>query len=196
MTFHMAQPAVLVGEDRTDLIAVPAFRPKSKTEPLFTWESWSVQFFLAVNLREYCNANILLSEPAEVFDDQPPRPERKVESENQTEEGNHIARDEAETRKTNEINEERRKKGPKDGPNVFFHEADQRIKSRLFFSLGSEGKKRFLQSQTHIDIATISFRDFYNHCVPLFKRDKNYIIEKINLYNTQQLDRESLETFF
>ena len=79
---------------------------------------------------------------------------------------------------------------------VFFHEADQKIKSRLFFSLGSEGNKRFLQSHAHTDIATISFRDFYNQSEVLFKRDKNYIIERIKLYNTQQLDRESLQTFF
>ena len=80
----MAQPAVSVGEDQTDLIGVPAFGPKPTTEPLFTWESWIGQFFLAVNLREHCNANILLSEPAEVFDDPPPpppRPERNRESE-------------------------------------------------------------------------------------------------------------------
>ena len=44
--------------------------------------------------------------------------------------------------------------------------------------------------------AKINFRDFYNHCEALFKRDKNYIIERVNLYNTQQPDRESLETFF
>ena len=82
----MAQPAVSVGEDRTDLIGVPAFGPKPTTEPLFTWESWIGQFFLAVNLREHCNANILLSEPAEV---------------------------QAKIRKTNEINNERRKKDQK-----------------------------------------------------------------------------------
>ena len=29
-----------------------------------------------------------------------------------------------------------------------------------------------------------------------FQRDKNYLIERINLYNTKQPDRESLETFF
>ena len=29
-----------------------------------------------------------------------------------------------------------------------------------------------------------------------FQKDKNYLIDRINLYNTKQLDRESLETFF
>ena len=88
------------------------------------------------------------------------------------------------------------RKRTKNWPNVFFHEADQWIKSRLSFSLGSEGNKRFLQSHAHTDIANISFPDFYNQCEALFEREKSYIIERLNLYNTQQLDRESLETFF
>ena len=132
----MAQPAVSIGKNRTDLIGVSLFWPKPTKELLFTWESWIGKIFLAVNLREHCNANILLSEPTEVFDDPPPRPERKGESETQIEEANRIARDQAEIRKTNEINEERKKKGPKIGPNVFFHEANQRIKSRLILFLG------------------------------------------------------------
>ena len=43
-------------------------------------------------------------------------------------------------------NIERRKKGPKLGQNIFYHEADQRIKSCLFFALGTEEKKRYLQN--------------------------------------------------
>ena len=128
----------------------------------------------------------MLSDPVEVSDDLPPRPERKGDSEAQIEENNCIARDQAEIRKTNEFIDERRKYGPQFGPNVFFHEADQRIKSRLFFSLETEGKKRLLQNYAHVDIATINFRDFYNHCETLCNRDKNYIIERVNLYNTQQ----------
>ena len=117
--------------------------------------------------------------------------ERKGETEPQREEANRMARNQAEIRKTNEVNEERRKR-----PECFIHDADQRIKLRFFFCLESEGKKKLLRSHAHVDIATINFRDFYNHCETLFKKDKKYIIEKINLYNTQESDRESLETFF
>ena len=78
----MAQPAVSVGEDRTDLIGVPAFLPKPTTESLFPWESWTEQFFLAVNLREHCNAYILLSGPVEVLDD--PLPDQKEKEKQKT----------------------------------------------------------------------------------------------------------------
>ena len=51
---------------------------------------------------------------------------------------NQIARDKAAVRRVDEINEEIRAKGPRIAPGVFFYEADQRIKCRLFFSLGSQ----------------------------------------------------------
>ena len=84
LLFHVAQPAVTVDKDRTDLLGVSNFWPKPTTEPLFPWQSWIGQLFLAVNLREHCNANILLCDPVEVIDDPPPRPERKGETESQT----------------------------------------------------------------------------------------------------------------
>ena len=71
----MAQPAVSVGVDRAGFVGVPAFWPKPTTEPLFPWESWIEQFLSAFNLREHCNANIILSDPVEVFDD--PRHDQK-----------------------------------------------------------------------------------------------------------------------
>ena len=138
----MAQPAVLFGEDRTNFIGVPAFRPKSTTEPLFPWESWIGQFFLAVNLKEYCNANILLSDPVKVFDDPPPRPERKGETESQPEEANHIATDKAEVRKPSEINERRRKKRPKISPNVFFFMRRTKGSNRDYSSLRDQNVRK------------------------------------------------------
>ena len=102
-----------------------------------------------------------MSEPPEVFDDRPPKAENIGESESTTDVENRIKRDEAEIRKTNEQNAESRKKGPKIGPNIFYHEADQRVKSRLFFSLGTVGKKRFVQNFAHVNLATTQFRDFF-----------------------------------
>ena len=49
---------------------------------------------------------------------------------------NRIARNEAAARRVAEINEERRAKGPRVAPGVFFYKVEQRIKSRIFFSLG------------------------------------------------------------
>ena len=93
------------------------------------------------------------------------------------------------------MNEERRAKGPRVAPDVFFYDVEQRIKSRIFFSLGSECRKRFLQSYPHADLSAISFQEFYEHCVLLFRKEKNYIIERLQIYNAVHDERESLEAF-
>ena len=133
----MAQPAGSSSEDRTELLGVPSFWGKPSAEPPYPWEVWIGQFFFAVSLKENCDPNILLTEPAEVHDDPPPRSEQIPNSETAEEAESRTARNKAAIRKTNEANEERRKKGPKISPNVYYHEADASINSRLFFALGN-----------------------------------------------------------
>ena len=72
-------------------------------------------------------------------------------------------RNEAAVRKTNEANEEGRKKGPKISLNVYYHEADARIKSNSIFALGNEGKKRFLQANAHTNLNSVKFNFFTMH---------------------------------
>ena len=72
----MAQPAVSTHEERTELLGVPVFWPKPSPDSHFSWEIWIGQFFLPINLRKHCDPKDLLIDPAEVFDDPPPRPER------------------------------------------------------------------------------------------------------------------------
>ena len=192
----MAQPAVLNHDESSDLLGVPNFWPRPTPEPPFNWDTWIGQFFLATTLREHCDPNVLLSEPAENFDDPPPKAEREGESESVTLAENRIKRDQAEVRKTNEQNADRRKKGPKIGPNIYSHQADPRVKSRLFFSLGTEGKKRFFQNFVHVNLATTKFKDFFEQCTNLFKKDKKFVVERKHLYNSSQKDREGLEGFF
>ena len=79
---------------------------------------------------------------------------------------------------------------------MYYHEADARIKSRLFFALGNEGKKVFLQQHAHTNLNTVKFKFFHDACEQLFKREKNYIIERMQIYNASHGDRESLESFY
>ena len=157
----MAQPAVLNHDERSNLLGVPIFWPRPTPESPFNWDTWIGQFFLAITLREHCDPNVLLSEPAQVFDDPPPKAERVGESESATDAENGIKRYQAEVRKTNKQKADRRKKGPKIEPNIQYNEADQRVKSRLFFSLGTEGKKLFLQNFDHFNLAATQFKDFF-----------------------------------
>ena len=72
----MAQPAVLNQDERSDLLGVSIFWPRPTPETPFNWDTWIGQFLLAITLREHCDPNVFLSEPAEVFDD-PPLKSRK-----------------------------------------------------------------------------------------------------------------------
>ena len=146
-------------------------------------------------MRERCDPRELLKLLGAVCDDPAPKPEAIGPSEDAAAAANLIARDVAAVRRIDEINEERRAKGPRIATGIFFYEADQRIKSRLFFSLGSEGRKRFLQSYPHTDLSAITIKYFYDNCV-LFKKEKNYIIEHFQIYNAVHVDRECLEAFY
>ena len=149
----MAQPAVPVNEDRTDLLGIPPFWAKPSINPPFLWESWIGQFFLAVGLKDNINPQDLSVEPAEVIDDPPPKPEAVGNAEDAGEANARALRDQAAVRRITELNVERRRKGPRISQNWFYHEAEARLKSRLFFALGNEGKRRFADSYPHTDIS-------------------------------------------
>ena len=180
----MALPAVSLSEDRTDLLGVHVFWHKPTADPPSSWDSWIGQFNLAITLRERCDPGELL------------KPEAVGVDEDAAAIANRIARNDAAVRRVAEMNEERRANGPRVAPGVFYYEVEQRIKSRLFFLLGSEGRKRFLQSYPHADLCAISLKKFHEFCVLLFRKEKNYIIERLQMYNAVHTDREGLESFY
>ena len=90
-----------------------------------------------------------------------------------------------------------RRKGSRIGHNWCYHEAEARLKSRLFFALGNEGKKRFLASYPHLDLNSCSFVDFHKCCEDLFKGEQNYTVEKIKLHNTIFMqENDSFSSFY
>ena len=114
------------------------------------------------------------------IDDPPPKSEAVVTGENAAEANARVLRDQAAIRRVNELNVERRRKGPRISQNWLYYEAEARLKSRFFFSLGNEGKRRFADSFPHTDISATSFRDFHNSCETLPKVELDYL----KLYNT------------
>ena len=85
-------------------------------------------------------------EPAENIDEPPPRAEEVGPTEDAGEANARVLRDQAAVRRINKMNIERRRKGPRISQNWFSHEAEARLKSRLFFDLGNEGKRNFADS--------------------------------------------------
>ena len=151
---------------------------------------------LSNHLERKCDPRELLKPPGVVHNDPVPKPEAVGMDEDAAAIASRIARNDAAVQRVAEMNEERKcAKGPRVAPGVFYYEVEQRIKSCLFFSLGSEGRKMFLQSYPHADLSAISFQEFHEFCVLLFRKEKNYIIERLQMYNAVHSDREGLEAF-
>ena len=45
-------------------------------------------------------------------------------------------------------------------------------------------------------LSDINFKEFFTQCEGLSKKEKNFIIERMHLYNNNQADREGVESFF
>ena len=65
----LAQPAMPVNEDRTDLLRIPPFWAKTSVNPPFIWETWVGQFFLAVSLKGNISPGEVLVAPVELVDE-------------------------------------------------------------------------------------------------------------------------------
>ena len=71
------------------------------------------------------------------------------------------------------------------------------MKSRLFFALGNERKRRFADFFPHTDISAIRFREFHNGCETLFKVEEDYTVESIKLYNSVfMLENDTFWSFY
>ena len=186
----MAQPAVTVFGDRTDFLGVPVIwhKPTSPPPPPRSWDSWIEQINLASTLWERCDPRGLLKPSGVVHDDPAPKLEAVGPKEDATATVNRLPRDAAAVRRVEDTTEERSAKGPKIALGVYFHEADQRIKSRLFF-LELKGRKRFLQSYPHVDLSTFPFKKLYDYCVLLFKKEKHFTIKRLQIYNSVHSER-------
>ena len=139
---------------------------------------------MAVSLKDNISPGEVLVAPAELVDEPYSKPEAPGIDENAAGVANRTLRITAANIRIDEYNQERRRKGPRIGHNWCYHEAEARLKSRLFFALGNEGKKRFLDSYPHVDLNTSSFIDFHKCCEDLFKAERDYTVERIKLYNT------------
>ena len=71
------------------------------------------------------------------------------------------------------------------------------MKSRLFFALGNEGRRRFADSFPHTDISNIPFQEFHTGCETLFKVEREFTVERIKLYNTVfMLENDTFSSFY
>ena len=146
----MAQPAEFMSQDKRTDMGIPAFWTTAKSNPPWNFKIWLDQFLLAVIVKESVNPELLLEEPREILFEPLPRPETPREQETAQAIAEREARDKLARDKILLEKEERRAKV---GHNVYYNEVQKRLASRLFLALGTEGKKKFVQKNPHVEVS-------------------------------------------
>ena len=192
----MAQPAGFAAQDNWTDMGIPVFWASANLEPPWQIKIWFEQFLMAVTVKENVNPEIILEEPKDILEEPPPRPETPREGENEDATAARSLRDKLARDRVLLENEERRTRGPRVGHNVFYNEVQKKLVSRLFLSLGTEGKKQFLQKNPHVKISKMSFREITELAEVSFQKVKCVTFERYKLFTRMQESGESLEAFY
>ena len=191
----MAQPAGFLSQDNRTDMGIPVFWTTANSDPPWNFRIWLDQFFLAVTVKESVDPELLLQEPKEVLLEQLPRPKTPREHKNAQAIADREARDQLARDKINLENEERRARGPKVGHNVYYIEVQKRVASRLFLALVTEGKKKFVQKNPHVEVSKLEFREMVALAKVSFDKSQSVTYERYKLFNRSQETGETLEAF-
>ena len=191
----MAQPAGFMSQDNRTDMGIPVFWTTANSYPPWNFKIWLDQFLLAVTVKESVNPELLLEEPREILFEPLPRPETPREQENAQAIAEREAKDKLARDKILLENEERRARGPNVGHNVYFNEVQKRVASRLFLALGTEGKKKFVQKNPHVEVSKLEFREMVALAKVSVDKTQSVTYERYKLFNRAQKIGETLEAF-
>ena len=191
----MAQPAGLAAQDNRTDMGIPVFWASANLDPPWQLKIWFEQFLMAVTVKENVNPEIILEEPKDILEEPPPRPETPRDGENEDARNARILRDKLAIDRVVLENDKRKTRGPRVGHNVFYNEVQKKLVSRLFLSLGTEGKKRFLQRNPHAEVSKMTFRKITNLAEFSFQKVNCVTYERYKLFTRMQESGESLESF-
>ena len=99
---------------------------------------------MAVTVKENVKPEVMLEEPKDVIEEPPPRAETPREGEIEAATTARNLKDKLAIDRVMLKKEERRTRGH----NAFYNEVQKKLVSRLFLSLGTEGKKRFFKEKS------------------------------------------------
>ena len=142
---------------------VKPFWPIGSVNPPLEWEKWINQFFMISDLKEKCSTRTLLNPPDAVVPEPAPAPELPRTGESDPDRAARESRNMANILKNQALNEEMKRKGPKLAHNIYYHEAENNVRARLYLSLGTEGKKKFHQKHVNLKIHETPFRELVAH---------------------------------
>ena len=191
----MAQPARFLAQDNRTDVGVPVYWTTANSDPPWNFKVWFDQFLMAVTVKENVNPEVMLEDPKPVLEEPEPRPETPREGESTAATAAREARDRLLKDRVAAENEERRERGPKVGHNIYYNEVQKRLVSRLFLAFGTEGKKRFVQKNPHVEISKLQFKEMARLAKETFEKCQSITYERYKLFNRSQEMGESLESF-
>ena len=159
------------------------------------WEEWLNDFFMICDLKEKCMTRTLLKDPEVIIPEPYPKLEAAPDNEDPTEKASRDHRNATAILRTDALNAEAKRKGPKIGHAAFFHEVDNSVRARLYLSIGAEAQRRLKLKHPKIEIATESVKTLVEKLDALFKLEKNITYERVLLFSRSQRNGESLELF-
>ena len=161
------------------------------------WSHWFSTFKLAVMAKENLKVDKLLRTkptPADLF--YPAMPSLEEARQKESEE---------ETRKRDIRNQRRKIDWEKECKTIEFRgpyvdrypweEADTKIKSLLYLSIGTEGTQIYYQNNPHTKIDTCTTYEFAHKLSLTFTKSRNTTYDRFQIINARQEPHESLETF-
>ena len=187
----MAQPSM------KSPIGVPLFW-ESGANPSNEWPTWFSTFKMAVMAKENMHVDLLLRiKPTanDLFYPIMPTLEERVE--NTSEEENRKREIRNERRKVDWENEckQIRSRGPMIDKYTW-DEADLKVKSLTYLSLGNEATRIFHQRNPHTVIDRCSTNELVYELGITFTRPRNLTFDRFQLITVQQNPNETLETFW
>ena len=174
---------------------VKPFWPIGAVNPPLEWEKWINQFFMISDLKEKCSTRTLLNPPDAVVPEPAPAPELPRTGESDPDRAARESRNMANILKNQALNEEMKRKGPKLAHNIYYHEAENNVRARLYLSLGTEGKKKFHQKHVNLKIHETPFRELLAHMKTLFDKEKNITYERFLLFTLTQKKSQKISDF-
>ena len=172
-------------DNRRDM-GIPVFWTTSNSDPPWNFKIWLDQFLLTVTVKESVNPELLLEEPREIclspYHGRRHHDNKKMHKRLQKERP--------------EINWHgtkffwKMKKGELEdlevGHNVFYNEVQKRVASILFLALGTEGKKKFVQKNPHVEVSKLEFRKMVALAKISFDKTQCVTYERYKLFNRAQ----------
>ena len=177
-------------------VGIPFFW-ESGMEPPVEWPTWAAILKLAIMAKNSLNVDSLLKHKPDIKDlTYPAEPTYEPPTENETQ-AQHRERDLRNNKRKVDWENECKQiafKGPiVDG--IPWDEADLKVKSLIYLSLGTEGQPFYQQRFPHSNIERITVFELAHELALSFTQPRNITYDRFLLFTCKQKQNEKLESF-